>query len=516
MGSCKACGSETNEQGLALPAENTECNSCSHCHQPKSSCTCATFCEEDHTIRIIKKQYGFTLRSTNSLVWPAPNQTVTFFTSGVERLSIGTILWHPTAGYLHVTGFDVATQSVIAKNEGDSCNTYTGGESLPACTDFVVGPPSCNTGATPLPNLPYLAADFISPAESECALASVTNIIGLTVNDIVSVNGYEYRIGEIIDTDTIQLCNDGGGASEGTVIPWDDDSDEVPNIPIIVTASENPCTRDSVNAGVILACDGSSVARPLEGSISGQIPVWNEITNRYELESIAAPYTVCVSLTVDLTLDPGHAGSYAITVTDTSDFTAGDVVVIDGKYFEVTVVDSGTVMHVLNQVPVTAIEVVPTGSTVCLDASGNFANAQGDLSDNETGTVVGVASLLETDPASVTITNPSTARNLHYRAIANGHCQVIGVGGTGSLAYTLSLSTDGGAYAPLTDLSDTFPEGSRASMQLNDSFIGTLAPGDSVTLAIKMKVTLTNDSGGLSSFDVEKLKAYITTFEVAV
>jgi len=83
---CKTCGSSSDGPSeVALPLSSAT-STCSSCSQPKSSCGCEAFCEEDHTSTTIYKRYGFTLRVRASFVWPAPEQTVTLLVSDVERI----------------------------------------------------------------------------------------------------------------------------------------------------------------------------------------------------------------------------------------------------------------------------------------------------------------------------------------------------------------------------------------------------------------------------------------------
>lgn len=351
---CKSCGSDTPVLEAAPVTEACdECATCSTCNLPTSSCSCSSTspCQEDHTQTIVSKRYAFTLRATNGFNWPAPFESVTFKADFVERLLIGSIIYNPTAGYLHVTGFDCATQEVTATNEDEVCNTYTGGELLPPCTDFVVGPPNCNPGSTPIPDIPYLAADFISPDDGDCALAAVTNITGLTIEDIISINGYRYRIGNIIDSSTIQLCNDGDGAPIGTVIEWDADGDSIPNIPIVVISSQNPCERVGVSAGTLLVCDGVT-AKPLIGTATGEVAIWNNATLRFELRNVS------VNLP-DLQEDeavaiPGpfngvgssvSTANAVITINNTSAFTTMKVLAIFNFNVNIGMIAPGTVIQ---------------------------------------------------------------------------------------------------------------------------------------------------------------------------
>lgn len=561
---CKSCGSDSGGTSeLALPLTSEPSSTCSSCSQPTSSCSCEAFCEEDHVQKIVKKRYAFTLRVKSSFVWPALEQTVSLFTEGVDRLSPGSILWNPTAGYLHVVSFDFASQTVVAENQGEACNTYEGGENLPECTDFVVGPPPCGTGNTPISNIPYLAADFISIADGNCALASVTNILGLTINDTVAINGYEYRIGDILDSSTIELCNDGNGAPAGTVIQWDDDNDGIPNIPVIVTASENPCTRDPIVAGVLLACDGADVAKPLTGSIDGQIPVWNTVTGRFELKNLDIEFADCVSLTADLTADVAHVGSYAVSVTDTSAFVALGVVVIDSLLYTINTIDSGVLMHITPLATPIGVIVYPAGTPVCTapdnpcvrgvepegvllickegiavplagsvlgqipvfqdvatnktkyEAQGGNVYAAGSTGVSGVISGGGTATLIGTN-ASISIVNPSAKRSLavfvEMEATAIGNYD-IAIVSFYTLTYDLKLSVNAGAFnsvalekeqPPYLDLGGpgTLPWQNRVSA----CKIFTVAPGATLNLDARMDL---NINGGAGTYDVVQMVSWI-------
>lgn len=566
---CKTCGSTSDGiSEVALPLTNPP-STCSSCSKPSGSCGCEAFCEEDHTSTTIYKRYGFTLRTVASFVWPAPEETVTLLVSDVERLSPGSILWNPTGGYLHVESFDYTKQQIVAKNEGESCNTYSGGETLPECTDFVVGPPTCNTGNTPLPNTPYLAADFISPVAGVCALAAVTIITGLTIGDTVSVNGYEYRIGDIIDSSTIELCNDGAGAPEGTVIEWDDDGDNIPNIPVLVTASENPCTRDPAVAGVLLVCDGGEVTRPLVGSVGGQVPVWNDITARFELKSIDVEFSTCVSLTADFTADVAHVGSYAISVTDTSAFIALDTVVIDGLLYTVNVVDSSVLMHITPLVTPIGVIVYPAGTPVCttpdnpctrtLESEGVLlvckngavapldgatmgqipvlqdiatneityeevgATVLEDLSANTADTITGASPILTGDFAEVNIVNPSSTRSMKILVCAEGQIHGnynIALTTYYTLLYHLYESINGGVFnieatereqPPYMDIGG--PGSLPLQRRVNLSRVYTIAPSGTINLKYRQNVEMSS-ANPADSYQVVTLDTRVSVLAI--
>lgn len=364
MGNCKSCGNQVSGAVVATPLTAAP-SRCSSCSQPAASCGCDRFCEEDHTQTKVYKNFGFTLRAVDGFVWPNVAGSVTFHVDSADRVAFGSVLWLTGAGYLHVTSFDFSAQTITAKNNGEACNTFEGGEAVTACSDFVVTAPACLVDHAPLPNTPYLAADFIDPGNGLCQAASVTNVVGLTVNDTIFLAGYSYRLGNIYDNQTVQLCNDGDGASLGTTINWDENNDGIEDKPLIKTASENPCSRVGVQAGQILACS-SGVAHPLQGTIEGQIPVWNVDTGRFILKLLSLDLGTCSVLTADLVLDPVHVGSYAVTVVDSS-FFGLKIIKIAEKQFIVNTVDSPTTMHITPVVVPGTLQTIPHGTAVCVD-----------------------------------------------------------------------------------------------------------------------------------------------------
>lgn len=509
MGRCTSCGGSTTVIEAA-PSGSDSCTECPTCQTSSSSCNCRSTspCQEDHTTTIIKKKYAYSLRTKNSFNWPSSGDSAVFSVENVERLAPGTMIYNEAAGYLHVTGFDCASQQVTVENRGEVCNIYTGGEMLPPCTDFSVGPPPCNTGNTPIPGIPYLAADFTAPGEGNCQLASVTTIEGLTLNDIISINGYRYQINDIPDSETIELCDLGEGAPLGTVIYWDSDGDEIPNIPVIVISSENPCEREPVNAGVLLVCD-ELVSKPLAGTVSGQVPVWNSITGRYELKTIDAPLTSCTPLTADLTVDTGDVGPYVITVLDTSAFTTSNIIQIDGIFYTVTSVDDATTMHITAVIEPTGIETYPSGTAVCLDTNSGTNNISSVDSAVATGNISSGQTKVTT-PITLTITNPSTVRpmsvmvnldgRIAFNLISTGAFQTIfietNVNSAGySTVFTAARYTGNDSAGDL----DTGPY----FFQSTNSSVHTVLPGE--TLTIDAKISITYGFGG-GQIDVDSLQ----------
>lgn len=371
-GSCSTTGTVND----AVPV-NTSMQPSSCAPAPESTCDCpapaitcpedeCSPCLEDHTRHHYIKKFAYTVKILNSFNWPANGEDVELYTQNTESLLPGSLLWNPTVGSLYIQSFNKTTQKIIARNKGDTCNIKTAGDLLPTCLEFAVGPVQCvvgggggsSTGAC-------LAADFVAPAVDGNVLIKVSVITGLHINDIISIAGYEYRIGDILDDETVQLINDGDGAPEGTLIEADPNCTGGCQVPINVISSVDPCTRDSVNAGVVLACV-EGTAQPLVGLIDGQILTWNNVTLRWELRNSSLPDIVCTTLTASLTVDPAHVGSYLLTVTDTTNFTATDKVIIAAVVYTVDDIVDGTHLHVTPDDTPGAIVTYPIGTALCL------------------------------------------------------------------------------------------------------------------------------------------------------
>lgn len=325
-------------------------------------------CEEDHTQTICDTKFATTLKVTNTFNFPAIGEFASLTLEGVTSLLPGSILWNRTVGRLYVESFDVATGVAVVTNKGDSCDTSakTPGDSVPACTEFNLGIPECNSGGA-INNsdvFPYLAADFVAPANGSCGLASVTNVVGISVNDIVSINTFLYRVKSIPDANTIELCNEGDGAPTGQVIRFDPNCDEVPDVQVISVSSDDPCSRDGINSGVILVCD-SGVAQPLIGTADSQVAVWDNNLEKFVLKTMNVP-DACSSLTTCLVVDTGNAGPYLIIVADSSIFGVGNRLDIDGDVFVVTEIVSPTQIRATADVVPTAPKEYAIGTTVCI------------------------------------------------------------------------------------------------------------------------------------------------------
>lgn len=396
----------------------------------KSSCptptTQASPCEEDHCKEVVINNFSATVKTTSSFNFPAIGSSAKVKLANVTSLIPGQILWNQGVGRLHVLDFDTVTREVTLNNLGDSCTT-TGaavGELIQSCTEFGVSIPECNTGGGGSGGTagPYLAADFVAPGNGNCANAKVTTVIGLALNDIVSVSGFQYRINQIYDTETIELCDEGEGAPLGQVIEWDPNCDEIPDIPLIVLSGENPCVQTPKSSGKIVICDDSDLLTTLAGSQTGQVPVWDKDLGKFTLVSLNLE-NQCTYMTACFIVNIGDDGPYITAVDDTSFFQVGQEVRIDGDLFEISGIPDGTHLELVPVVTPPAIKEYAEGEQVCLrdccEVIGPCANDLCDLANNPPGLAFGDAGLiniLDTQAAA----DPSTwLTNRYFRNAKN-------------------------------------------------------------------------------------------------
>lgn len=343
-------------------AATDPCTTETECTQP------VTPCEEDHTQTICTKEFATAVKVLNSFNFPAVGEFATLQLEGVKSLVVGSFLWNPTVGRLYVQSFDAEASTAVVVNRGDSCDEggKTAGDAVPACVEFSLGVPECNTGGGGNNSnvLPYLAADFIGPAVDACQLASVTTVTGISVNDIVSVNTFLYRVKSIPDANTLELCNEGDGAPTGQVIEFDPNCDDIPDVQVISVTSDDPCSREGGNTGKILVCkDG--VAQPLVGTEDSQIPVWDKNLEEFVLKTVSIPES-CTALSACLVVDVGDDGPYIAVVNNANFFVVGNRVVIDDDVFVVDAIVDATHLRLIPDVTPPAIKEYAIGETVCI------------------------------------------------------------------------------------------------------------------------------------------------------
>ena len=360
------CGNKTKTVVSTVPTTTTELCSCG---KPKSDCgkgTCGCNheqkpCLEDHSVALVESVYTTTVTATDTWVMPAVDDCVQLHLKDVTNILPGSILWNKSVGYLHVSSYDASSGYVTACNEGEDGNAEVG-STFPSCMSFHVGiPTQCNcddgyTGAC-------LAADVTSPGVGETTEVSVTTVSGLFIGDIIDIAGYMYKITAITDINTITVKNEGFGAPIGTVIKNDPNCTGKPcTVKITVVNSDDPCTKDPVNEGVIIVCDEGE-RKPFEGTADSQIAVWDNEVKKWKLRTVKLE-NECTNLTADLTLDP-LVTLYLITVEDTSIFEVGKTVYLDNRKFKVNSIVNATQMRIQIEKAPSAIKVVEEGAAIC-------------------------------------------------------------------------------------------------------------------------------------------------------
>ena len=388
------CGNKTKTVVSTVPTTTTELCSCG---KPKSDCgkgTCGCNheqkpCLEDHSVTLVESVYTTTVTATDTWVMPAVDDCVQLHLKDVTNILPGSILWNKSVGYLHVSSYDASSGYVTACNEGEDGNAEVG-STFPSCMSFHVGiPTQCNcddgyTGAC-------LAADVTSPGVGETTEVSVTTVSGLFIGDIIDIAGYMYKITAITDINTITVKNEGFGAPIGTVIKNDPNCTGKPcTVKITVVNSDDPCTKDPVNEGVIIVCDEGE-RKPFEGTADSQIAVWDNEVKKWKLRTVKLE-NECTNLTADLTLDP-LVTLYLITVEDTSIFEVGKTVYLDNRKFKVNSIVNATQMRIQIEQAPSAIKVVEEGAAICKgDCCEDLVIPEmPDLPDNYSGFTDGIS-----------------------------------------------------------------------------------------------------------------------------
>ena len=397
------CGNKTKTVVSTVPTTTTELCSCG---KPKSDCgkgTCGCNheqkpCLEDHSVTLVESVYTTTVTATDTWVMPAVDDCVQLHLKDVTNILPGSILWNKSVGYLHVSSYDASSGYVTACNEGEDGNAEVG-STFPSCMSFHVGIPTqctCDDGYTGA----CLAADVTSPGVGETTEVSVTTVSGLFIGDIIDIAGYMYKITAITDINTITVKNEGFGAPIGTVIKNDPNCTGKPcTVKITVVNSDDPCTKDPVNEGVIIVCDEGE-RKPFAGTADSQIAVWDNEVKKWKLRTVKLE-NECTNLTADLTLDP-LVTLYLITVEDTSIFEVGKTVYLDNRKFKVNSIVNATQMRIQIDKAPNAITVIEEGEAICLgdccenlpDNYSGFTTGDNNMRFNIINTYTGVDEII--------------------------------------------------------------------------------------------------------------------------
>lgn len=308
---------------------------------------------------------------------PACGVSADITVSDASRLAPGMLLYAPVVGYLEITAVKDST-TITVRNNCLACN-IEGGEIIAQSVVFFPGIPTCTeSGGTVAPsiNTPFLASDFLVPSVGSCVNVKTTNVFGLSIGDIVAVAGGNFRVGGIIDSTTIQLCNDSQGGEVNTLIKWDVNGDAQPDYPVLRIQGPNPCLETPVQlAQSLLGCDGSQ-QKAVGGLVNNQVPVWNQVNQRWELKVLDDLFT-CVTTASCLTLDPEgpDCQSYVIDVSPGNAAIAAELikvtpnplkVAINDLPFCVTQVIGANQVRVIPQFEFGVVIKIETGAVLCV------------------------------------------------------------------------------------------------------------------------------------------------------
>lgn len=319
-------------------------------------------CLQDHEHTEVYYKYTTTVKTTTPFNVPKFDNEVEIGLEDVVSVAPGAILWNLKVGGLTVKSYNAETKTVIATPANINVDF---GSLVVAGTEFTIGIPNIGTdGKADYLDSPYLAADFISPAPGSCQEASVTSVSGLGINNKVSVSGYVYRIGAIVNKSTLRLCNDGDGAEAGVVIRFDPEDCGEPSVPLIVYET-NPCEATPVSTGNIVVCKDNGLTT-IKGEADGQILRWNNNHKRWELVNAYLDEN-CTYLTTCFTVDTLDQ-AYVATVKNTAIFNVDNKVLIDDVKFVINEIVDSTHLKLKPETTFTEITTYPVGTNVCLES----------------------------------------------------------------------------------------------------------------------------------------------------
>lgn len=319
-------------------------------------------CLQDHEHTEVYYNYTTTVKTTTPFNVPKFDNEVEIGLEDVVSVAPGAILWNLKVGGLTVKSYNAETKTVIATPANINVDF---GSLVVAGTEFTIGIPNIGTdGKADYLDSPYLAADFISPASGACQEASVTSVSGLGINNKVSVSGYVYRIGAIVNKSTLRLCNDGDGAEAGVVIRFDPEDCGEPSVPLIVYET-NPCEATPVSTGNIVVCKDNGLTT-IKGEADGQILRWNNNHKRWELVNAYLDEN-CTYLTTCFTVDTLDQ-AYVATVKNTALFNVDNKVLIDDVKFVIDEIVDSTHLKLKPETTFTEITTYPVGTNVCLES----------------------------------------------------------------------------------------------------------------------------------------------------
>lgn len=346
---------------------NAGCAGCNQCCSPSLPATptpyyqCAPACKENHKQTLVQQQFYFDITNQNTWNVPGCGETAVLSVPGLRSLNVGSYIWNSEFGYFEVTAVDVSAGQITVLNHCNDGNAAAG-TNVPACTLFTVTVPPCDCNSIVGP---CVAIDFTAPDVDTCILITLTNTDNLLSGQTVQIGSGFYFLDKLLPNNVVKICNQGSGITPGTpVIAKDADGNYQYCLAIIST---NPCESATVTEGNNIVCDGeSNNLVPLSSAAEGYVLTAFDNT----LENAAyRPLGVseCSELNDQLNIVSGTATYNNVLVTDSSIFIPTDIVRIGNRTDRATITavpDATHISFTLDPVP-GANESMPDGTLVC-------------------------------------------------------------------------------------------------------------------------------------------------------
>ena len=351
-----------------------------------------SMCAEDNAQYMLVEKLVASMENAAAFAMPACGASVRVQFKHVGQVPIGAWMWANGLGVLTIIGFNSETGEIELRNDcpENPCQAQAApGTPIPKCTVWMLSIPLCSnslSNGSPLSAFPYLNSGFTAPANGDCVDIVVTTTNSLSVNSAVNIQGSTYRVSAIESATLITICNDGEGITPGTVVEYEDAAGNL-TTPITLIQS-NPCEMEAVNSGAILVCkDGAT--RKLDGSLNGQVPVFDSETGEVNFRTLGVPTLNCTELAVCLTLDPElpEGTAYLVTVEDTDGFSEDDTVLIGGTEFTITDIVSATQLRIVPEVHPSAVQTYNVGATLCSADCCTILNNRLDIHNTRIHTV---------------------------------------------------------------------------------------------------------------------------------
>ena len=213
-----------------------------------------------------------------------------------------------------------------------------------------------------------LIANFTVPVVGVSINVSVSNLVGIYVNNNVQIGPGTYLVTSIIDNNTITIKNEGSGGVVGSTVYAKDTYGRC--ITPVTPYGDNPCDNTVQARGALVICK-NGIVTTLDPAINGQIPVVVDAANGEVAFQYPGYSTLeCTELTGCLLLVSGIL-TYTMQVTDTSIFEAGQLIVIsyagiEDYYWVITAILSATQMTVESVTGTQSVDAsIPVSTAVC-------------------------------------------------------------------------------------------------------------------------------------------------------